>query len=84
MVKLLRMIMKLVLLAAMVLGVAAGARALVGWLSGEPGDPSTGTNKRQGSFDSWPPVPQAPGRDAGAGTGNGSGAGAGAGSSARD
>jgi hypothetical protein len=52
----LRSLFKLVLLAALGLGVAALTRALVGRVSQESGSP-----ERMSSYDSWPEVPQAPG-----------------------
>ena len=69
MIKLLRAVLKLLLFASVVVGVAAGARALVGHLSGEPGEPSAGRDEREGSFYYWTAVPMAPGRDGGAGAG---------------
>jgi hypothetical protein len=64
--------------AALLAGLAALVRYAIGRLSGEPGVPATagsssgsngGWRPRRGglhtpmSFDEWPPVPQAPGRE---------------------
>lgn len=35
---------------------------------GVPGTPAQADERRRGSYDSWPAVPQAPGREAGSGT----------------
>jgi hypothetical protein len=62
--KLLRKLGGLVFLACVTTGLVAGARALKGRLSADPGSRN---RMWTGSYDSWPPVPSAPGRKAGAG-----------------
>lgn len=57
--KLLRRLTKLVFYVGLAGAAAAGLRALVGRLSGEPGTPSA----QGGSYDSWPAVARAPGRE---------------------
>jgi hypothetical protein len=59
-----RALLRAAAVGALVAGIAAAARALVGRLSGEPG----GAGGRGGSFDTWPVVPPAPGRLAGDGS----------------
>ncbi|MGA2037546.1 MAG: hypothetical protein ABSH04_08200 [Acidimicrobiales bacterium] len=58
--KVVRKLIRLVLLAGVVSGLVAGKRAVMGRLSGAPG---TSADTRTSSYDSWPPVPRAPGRD---------------------
>lgn len=89
MVKLLRKLLKLLFVAGLTSAVVFAVRALVDRISGEPGVPSvpgarggpgapeSGNGALHGSFDSWPAVPQAPGRDVGSGSGSSSGTGTG-------
>jgi hypothetical protein len=67
--RLLRKLVRLAVLSAVASGALALARWALGRLAGEPGVPvpptGNGSGSRRGlpmSFDSWPPVPEAPHR----------------------
>jgi len=78
-IMLVRRVLRLALRLALVASMVALARAVVGWLAGDPGVPSgpgangTGGGGRRAtshrgvpmSFDAWPAVPQAPSRSEG-------------------
>jgi hypothetical protein len=54
----LRKLVRSIVMAALASVAVAAGRALLGKLAGEPGVPSS----QRGSFDTWPAVPPAPGR----------------------
>jgi len=54
--QLFRRLVRMVVTAAVLAAAGAGVRALIGWLSGEPGTAGI----RTASFDTFPPVPPAP------------------------
>jgi hypothetical protein len=58
-----RRLVRMVVTAALLAGAGAAIRALIGWVSGEPGTPGIRTT----SFDTFPPVPPAPAAGNGAG-----------------
>jgi len=60
---LVRRLVRMAVTAAVIAAAGAALRALIGRLSGEPGTPGI----RTGSFDTFPPVPTAPGAGNGAG-----------------